>query len=288
MEPSILRCPECGDRLQAVDVALQCDSGHRFEPIDGFPDLVYPRRLAGSDAEFLGKYDAGAAQYDRGLEWLFESFYEDENEVRSAIAGMLELAPNARVLEIGSGTGKDSMQIANRLNASGHLWVTEISSRMLGYARSRLSASETLPKIDFILVNGSCLPFEDGTFDAVFHFGGINEFSERAGAIEEMTRVTKRNGKVVFGDEGLAPWLRKTERGRMIANANALYHHEPPLQDLPVSARAVTLRWILGNAFWILSYNVGDGAPPVNIDLPIPGKGDSLRLRYEKVNPNLS
>jgi hypothetical protein len=65
-------------------------------------------------------------------------------------------------------------------------------------------------------------------------------------------------------------------------NANPLYEYEPPLDLLPERARNVSIRWILGNAFYVIRYEVGSGPPPLDLDLPIPGKGDSLRSRYEK------
>jgi len=135
--------------------------------------------------------------------------------------------------------------------------------------------------VEYFLSNVTYLPFMDGHFDAAFHFGGLNTFGDIRRALSEMTRVTRIGGKVVVGDEGVAPWLRRNRFGRILINANPLYKHRPPLECLPENAREVSLRWILGNAFYLIDYRVGDGAPPVDLDLPIPGKGDSLRSRYE-------
>ncbi len=114
----------------------------------------------------------------------------------------------------------------------------------------------------------------------MFHFGGINEFGELRRALDEMTRVVKPGGKVVVGDEGIAPWLRRRLTGRILVRANPLYAHRPPLDRLPVNALDVRLQWIIGNAFYVIDYRVGEGPLPVDLDLPIPGKGDSLRSRY--------
>jgi hypothetical protein len=62
--------------------------------------------------------------------------------------------------------------------------------------------------------------------------------------------------------------------------ANPLYKNELPIDCLPESARNVSVRWLLGNAFYVIRYEVGEDAPPIDLDLPIPGKGDSLRTRY--------
>jgi SAM-dependent methyltransferase len=187
------------------------------------------------------------------------------------------------VLEVGCGTGCDSVLIARQIGERGELFASELSSGMLRLAAAKLAAAT--PRIELLLCNASHLPFADETFDAVFHFGGLNTFGEKARAIEEMTRVARVGGKVVVGDEGTAPWLREKPFGRILANANPLYEHVPPLELLPESARDVRLRWIIGNAFYVIDYRRGRGLPPLDLDLPIPGKGDSLRSRWERRRP---
>jgi len=286
---SKLRCPACGQELvsgapgagdaEITSAKLLCACGNSYLIEDGTANLIYPYELLPSDKEFKQKYDQGAEKYDEGLDWLFGSFYENENDVRNAMLELLELRPGARVLEVGCGTGKDSVHIADRLKEGGELYVQDISSGMIAIARRRLVNSPS--PIEYFLGNAAYLPFEDGYFDAVFHFGGLNTFGEIGRALTEMTRVVRLGGKVVVGDEGIAPWLREKEFGRILINANPLYEHRPPLEHLPENAREVSLHWILGNAFYLIDYRVGDGPPKVDLDLPIPGKGDSLRSRYE-------
>jgi SAM-dependent methyltransferase len=150
---------------------------------------------------------------------------------------------------------------------------------MLRVARRKLAGSPV--PVELVLSNASYLPFADAVFDAAFHFGGINTFGEVRRAIDELTRVVASGGRVVFGDEGIAPWLREKLLGRILVNANPLYAHRPPVEQLPPNALDVRLHWILGNAFYLVEYRVGDGPPPVDLDLPIPGpRGGTLRSRY--------
>jgi ubiquinone/menaquinone biosynthesis C-methylase UbiE len=153
---------------------------------------------------------------------------------------------------------------------------------MLARAKDRLGDNS----VAYLVCNGSYLPFPPGTFDRVFHFGGINEFSEKERAIAEMGRVTKAGGIVVFGDESVPPWQRERTFGKVLVAANKLYRHEPPLGALPEHARDVSIRWVLGGAFYLIRFTVGAGAPPIDLDLPIPGKRDSLRSRYNAAYPN--
>jgi len=284
-----LRCPACTRELRLVtgkenerevtNGSLVCACGKDYTIEDGIPNLIYPDELMPSDSEFKQKYDKGAEQYDIGLDWLFRSFYEDENAIRSGMLKLLDLQPCSRVLEIGCGTGKDSQHIAASLQEQGELYAQDISSAMVRIARRRLAGSAA--RIEYVLSNAAYLPFAAGYFDAVFHFGGLNNFGEIKRALAEMTRVVRTGGKVVVGDEGVAPWLRRKKFGRILINANPLYTHRPPLECLPENARDVCLRWVVGNAFYVIDYRAGGGPPKVDLDLPIPGKGDSLRSRYE-------
>jgi ubiquinone/menaquinone biosynthesis C-methylase UbiE len=45
------------------------------------------------------------------------------------------------------------------------------------------------------------LPFKSESFDTVFHIGGINFFSEKKSAIDEMIRVARPGSKIVIADE---------------------------------------------------------------------------------------
>ena len=284
----IYRCPYSLKELTLTVARAEADGvtegclnardGRSYPITGGIPDLTFPEKLEASDAEFHDKYECGAEQYDAGLDWLFKSFYEDEQTVRTTMIDLLNLKPGMRVLEIGCGTGKDSIIIAKGLSGAGQLFLLEISRNMLEICRAKLADSSV--QIEFLLGNASHLPFPDRYFDAVFHFGGLNTFSEKKRALDEMTRVARIGAEVVVGDEGVPPWLREKLIGKILINANPLYRHQLPLEDLPECVRNVQVRWILGNAFYLISYQVGEGAPKVDLDLPIPGKGDSLRSRY--------
>lgn len=289
---ALLRCPGCKSCLafeagaknisEAVEGQLLCSCGNTFPVRNGVPDLTFPADMGRSDQELRTRYDCSAAHYETGLKWLFRSFYEDADALRSEMVDLLGIGPDATVLDLGCGTGEDSIHIVRRLDHRGSLFMLDLAAGMLELSRQKLSDSEA--SVEWLQGNGCYLPFADNAFDAVFHFGGINEFSEPRRALNEMTRVTRVCGKVVVGDEGVAPWLRRKTYGRILTKANPLYKNRPPLECLPANARDVRLRWILGNAFYVIDYKVGEGPPPVDLDLPIPGRGDTLRSRYSEPN----
>lgn len=246
---------------------------------DGIPNFAHPKELNTSDNKFFQKYNGNANFYDAGMSWLFSSFHETEENVRSKLVDFLSIKPSDFILNMGCGSGSDSKYILRILNHQGKLFNLDLSINLLKIARQKLS-NEIVP-VEFFIGNGSYLPFEENTFDSLFHFGGINVFSEKKKAILEMARVVKPGGKVVFGDESVAPWLRKKKFGKIITNANPLYKHQPPLHLLPENARDVSLHYILGDSFYVIVFYIGEPVR-LDLDLPIPGKrGGTLRSRYE-------
>jgi uncharacterized protein YbaR (Trm112 family) len=55
--------------------------------------------------------------------------------------------------------------------------------------------------VDLFLGTAEALPFKSESFDNVFHIGGINFFSEKKKAIDEMIRVARPGSRIVIADE---------------------------------------------------------------------------------------
>ena len=275
-----------GESKEITEGELISEAGQHYSLKQGVPVFLPTAMLSEAERETQADYDETAEQkYDAAVDWLFRSFYENEDNVREQMIELLRLTPASRVLEIGSGTGRDSFRIARKLGEQGQFFVQDLSEQMVFKTRGRLEAESAKHKlsssIDYFVSTARFLPFPDGFFDAVFHFGGFNNFSEPKTTLGEMTRIVKQDGRVVFGDEAVPPWLEGTEFGEMIVTNNPLFKHKAPLEYLPQNARDVTLRWILGGCFYLIDFNVGDGPPPADIDLPHKGwRGGTMRTRY--------
>lgn len=271
---------------ELIEGELVSETGQRYSVRQGVPVLVPSTMLTQTEQETQAEYDASAEQkYDDAVDWQFRSFYENEDDVRERMIDLLLLKPNAIVLEIGSGTGRDSFRIARRLGEQGKFFVQDLSEQMVLKTRQRLEAESgklgLSASIDYFVSTARFLPFPDCFFDAVFHFGGFNNFSEPKKTLGEMTRVVKKEGRVVFGDEALPPWLEGTEFGEIIVTNNPLFKHKVPLECLPQNAGEVTLRWVLGGCFYLIDFKVGDGPPSLDMDLPHKGwRGGTMRTRY--------
>jgi ubiquinone/menaquinone biosynthesis C-methylase UbiE len=291
----VYRCPYTGDGLALEAEAASgpevlagalVAGGRRYGIRDGIPHLICEadERPSEEERRESAYYEANSAAYDAVMEWLFESFYEDEDRVRARMVDLLELKPGDRVLETGCGTCRDSIRIADEVGPEGMLFLQDLSPQMIAIGRERMrraAAERPCPEMEFFVGNATRLPFPDAFFDAAFHFGGLNLFSDKALAMREMARVVRPGGKVVVGDESMAPWLRETTYGKILLNSNALYRHQAPIEHVPEVARDVCLRWIIGQAFYVIDFRVDENAPKVDLDKPIPGfRGGTHRSRY--------
>lgn len=289
----VYRCPVTREPLaltdgegedEIVEAELAASSGTRYAVRAGIPVFVPEEGLTDEERATQVDYDESASEkYDAAVDWQFRVFYEDEDEVRERMVDLLRLEPGAKVLEIGCGTGRDSFRIARRLGADGAFFVQDLSEQMVLKARERLEGggSEGEGDLAYFVSTARLLPFPDGYFDAVFHFGGFNNFSEPAQTLGEITRVVRAGGRVVVGDEAVPPWLREHDFGRMLIENNPLFAHHVPLEHLPPNAREVVVRWVIGGCFYLIDYSVGDGPPPVDVDLPHKGwRGGTIRTRY--------
>lgn len=290
------RCPSDLSKLSLEDAVivdghiksgtLVSEIGTQYTIINGIANLIYPKTLSALEAETKAEYDRVADNiYDRAVDWQFAAFLEDETMVRETMVDLLMVKPDMKVLEVGCGTGRDSFRIARRLGPAGELHMQDLSPRMAEVCRDKMEHYQKQMgfscALEYSASNGAALPYASETFDAVFHFGGFNHFGDLRKAAGELARVTKPGGRILFGDEAVAPWLKGTEFDGIVCANNALFKADIPLDCLPVGARDVTVRWLIANCFYVIAFSKGEGPPPLDLDLPHTGvRGGSLRSRY--------
>lgn len=292
---NIFKCPLTKEKLHLesnldkdyngiiLEGNLVNESGNTEYPIkDGIPDFtVYNKKDNHKNEYAKALFKEKALIYDKYQHLSFETFFENETDVRNSMIDKLNLNENSKVLEVNAGTGRDSILISKRLSKNGVLHVQDISREMLQVCKNKL---ENINLSIGIHQGDACrLPYADKTFDAVYSFGGVgmNTYSNNKEAIAELVRVTKTNGKVVFGGLSLAPWLRDTFFGKVLINQNSHYGNELSLSELPVEARNLKLNWILSGAGFVIDFTVGEGEPKANFEYEIPGvRGGTHLTRY--------
>lgn len=247
-----------------------------------------PDSASESDAINTNSYDNATAiqVYRNFLAWMFSTFKTSEEEFRKRCISVMNLGLGDRVLVTSCGLGEDVEICRVAVGPTGIVHAQDLSKTFVKYASERINS----PNVFFTISNALDLPYKDGYFDAVFHFGGINYFGDTPKAISEMSRVCKVGGMVVFGDESVAEHLRGLDYGKMAIKNNHLWEAKLPLSDLPPNALDVTIRYILGNCFYLISFINGSGLPDIDPDVPHVGyRGGSMRTRYfggiEPVSP---
>ncbi len=290
------RCPADKSLLSLQDSTVEQDevisgtlvsaAGRHYPVEHGLPHLIHPAELSDVEARTKAEYDRVADEiYDHAVDWQFKSFLEDEEKVRETMVDLLGIRPGMRVLEVGCGTGRDSFRLARRLG-QGELHLQDLSPAMVKTCRKKMATfRESMGftcTLEYSASNASWLPYPDGYFDALFHFGGFNHFSDLKNAAAELTRVVRKGGRVLFGDEAVAPWLKGTEFDGIVSTNNPLFKENIPLAALPLSARDVTVRWLIANCFYVIAYSKGENGPPaLDLDLPHTGvRGGTMRSRY--------
>ena len=247
----------------------------------GIPNFTYPKELAQIDDETRANYEKLANEYDKFANIPFNTFKTDEKEIREKMTDQLNIQENSIVLEVGAGDGRGSEHIVKRLGKNGKLFVQELSPAFLNKAIERLKPYNNHTSIEYSVASAMFLPFADNTFDAAHHFGGFNTFSDQQRALCELARVVKPGGKIVIGDESMAPWLRDKEMGKIMMNSNPLLKYEIPFDIIPIESRDVKIEWVMLGAFFILEFTVGEGEPKANYYINIPsGRGGNHWTRY--------
>ena len=284
------KCPCCQSVLDlnvtekkgddVIEGKFTCKKGNDFTIHDGVPDFtIYNENEKNKYA--INLFKDKAKEYDKYQHLSFETFYEEEIEVRNSMIDKLNLNPDSKVLEVNTGTGRDSILISKRLSKNGLLHVQDISRDMLEICKNKLQNVDVPTEIH--QGNACKLPYEDKIFDAVYSFGGVgmNTYSNNKEAIAEMVRVTRNDGKIVFGGLSLAPWLRNTLFGKILVNHNSHYANEISFNDFPIESRKLNIKWILSGAGFVIDFNVGSGEPNANFDYEIPGpRGGTHLTRY--------
>lgn len=283
---------ECNHaQLIAHEDGLQCSKGHFFPFISGTKVPIFKCEDEGAN-EYAQK--ESATIHDNALRWVLNTFETNEETLRKSLISRLHLTKGKTILITGAGAGNDLPFLAQSMEMSGTIYAQDISKQMLLTARERyenkLNSSEL--NLYFSVSDATDLPFNDNLFDAAYHFGGINLFPDIKKGISEMNRVVKPEGLVLISDEGIAPWLKTTELGKMLINNNPLYVYDAPLELIPSTAKSVKLSWELSHCFYVIEFTVSKDLPQINIDVPHIGKrGGSIRTRYhgqlEGIDPSL-
>ncbi|HEX6877656.1 MAG TPA: demethylmenaquinone methyltransferase [Nocardioidaceae bacterium] len=145
-------------------------------------------------AEVAAMFDDVARRYDITNDILSVG---QDRRWRKAVVDAVDVRPGERVLDLAAGTGTSSQPFADR---GADVVPCDFSLGMLRVGK------RAKPHLSFTAGDGTRLPFDDDTFDAVtISFGLRNIVDPRAG-LRELLRVTKPGGRLVVCEFSHPTW----------------------------------------------------------------------------------
>ena len=153
--------------------------------------------------EIAGRYDLLNRVMSMGI---------DQSWRRKTVAAM-DLPPNARVLDLATGTADLALMIV-RLHPDAHVVGSDPSSRMLEIGVDKAARAGLSDRVELRVGDAQALPFDDNSFDGCCMAFGIRNVPDRGAALREMARVTKPTGRVAVLELGepsvgwLSPFAR--------------------------------------------------------------------------------
>lgn len=128
--------------------------------------------------------------YSGVYDFLFGKVFQSGRELGPEL---LELFPDARLLEVGIGTGLSLPLLPRNIDFTG----IDLSQGMLEKARERADALG-LRKVKLQKMDATRLEFPDQSFDRVFAAYFISTVPDAVKVVREMKRVCKPGGYLVF------------------------------------------------------------------------------------------
>ncbi len=145
----------------------------------------------------------------------------------------LDLRPGLTVLDVGSGPGQTTMELARRVGPEGRITAIDINPEFIERARARAREQKLESRIAFVAGGFPPLPFNDASFDRVWCKNVLEYVDSAAETVAEMARVARPGGIVVASDSDWEMMVlevgpeAQARSDRIVAAAKAVALKEP-------------------------------------------------------------
>jgi ubiquinone/menaquinone biosynthesis C-methylase UbiE len=127
-----------------------------------------------------------------------------------AIAGLLELGPERRLLDLGAGSGWPALYWARTVGCKTVLVDVPFSALRIATERAAVSGLST--GCWTVAAEGASLPFKSSSFDCVSHSDVLCCLEAKLTTLQECRRVIRLGGQMVFTVISIAPNLGIADR----------------------------------------------------------------------------
>ncbi len=152
--------------------------------------------------------------------------------MRTEAIGLLDVEPDARVLDVGCGTGFATEGLLEHVD---DVYGVDQSVHQLRKAWTKLGKHDP---VRFSLGDAERLPYRDDTFDVVWSSGSIEYWPRPVETLRELRRVARPGGQVlVVGPNLPSSWL-----ARRLARAMMLFYDVDRAQEMFEAAGFESIR----------------------------------------------
>ncbi len=214
-----LHCPACRALLPGGGATYACPSCRATYPDhDGLPVLVAARFLDAFKSEEQHFHDDLSASVAAGsVSGRNSSFHW------RYLRPMLDLPAGSAILEVACGTRADGIELAQ---AGLDVTAIDLAPEAAERARDLARRSGVGTRMRFLAADAEHLPFVDRVFDATFVAASFHHFPHQLAALQELQRVTRPGGYVIWGVEP-ASWPYRTIY-RLLAPVKRLIRRRRP------------------------------------------------------------
>jgi len=166
-------------------------------------------------------------------ERLGEDIESLSESLTEALLGGAAISPGDRVLELGAGTGRLAVRLAELAGQTGAVHASDVATGMVDLIKRQTYG---LPQVTVGKVDATEIPAGDGEYDVVVFRMGLMLVSEPDRSLQEIRRVLRPGGRfaaAVWADPGHNPWM--TSVGMSAMSAGLLSESPPVAAGGPMS-----------------------------------------------------